>query len=1105
MICPKCRFENPGDARFCNHCGAPLEGVCPQCGRVNPEGSKFCNQCGCTLGKAPDKNAIDPHKPSSYTPKFLAEKILTDRTSIEGERKVVTILAADVAHFTAISERMDPEEVHALMDGCFRVLMEQVHRYEGTINQFLGDGIMAIFGAPVTHEDHARRACNAALAIQKALAGYGEEVGREKGIDFRMRIGLNTGKVVVGTIGDDLRMDYTALGDTTNIAFLLQQMAEPGQVVVSESVYRHIKGHIDCVWLGEETLKNRKKPVKYAELQHERAERSRVDVAAEEKTLARFVNRKTEFSMMTALFERVKKHEGQVICVAGEAGQGKSRLVYEFKKRIGDEEALFLDTQCISYGKSIPYYPVVEILRKSFGISEEDRGEKARRTLEVNIKRLDKRLVPSVSILSRLLAIDLEPESRGTDDGGQAKEMTFEALRLLILSGSQVKPMIIVVENLQWIDATSEEFMAYIVESIARLPVLLVLTFRLGYKHPFGSRSNLRQITLDRLSDEESQRLIQSLVPKHHLPGEFIQVVLDKAAGNPLYLEEIIKSLLEEGMIIKDREGYTLSESAGDITIPETIQDIVLARVDRLENRSKVTIQAASVIGREFTLKLLAEKEELERRLDQHVQELKQVELIQEKSLFPDIEYMFKHAVTKDVIYESLLLNHRKSLHRRIAQAIERLYPEKKQDYIELLAYHYHHSDAPEKSIPYLVEAGEKAKSVYANNEGIRYFEQALDLMDQYTGDWEETSKRVHQELGDLFDLVGDYPKAVDHFSRAIGFLTSDMEKAEVLRKIGLVYEKKGDLKKALDFYEQAGGLIDEEAFPLQAGRILMNIGWIHNRHGDYNGAVDFCSRALEAFRREKRDYETALALNNFAVIHEFHGQWDEAEKYNKKSIELMKEIGDKRKLGSFYISLGLLSWKRGDLKKSKNYFKKSRDLMKSVGNTLGRASAALSLGKVYVSEGRLKKAFSRMEESLAVFEKLGAVSKLCQNYTALAQAHLSAGDREKAREYCQRALAIAEDVPYPFDQAEIYALMGRIEDPARGNGDAYFTKSLEIFSSLGRKFEEARVMQWLGESKISQGEEEQGEKWKKEAAAIFKELGVKTVDGRPVASPRSP
>jgi tetratricopeptide (TPR) repeat protein len=978
------------------------------------------------------------------------------------------------------------------MDECFKILMEEIHRYEGTINQFTGDGIMALFGAPVACEDHAQRACYAALAVQKGLKNYTTRLRKEYGIHFRMRIGLNTGRVVVGSIGDDLRMDYTAISDTTNIASILQQLAKPGEILMSDRTYRLIKGHFDCQWIGEEKLKNRKKSVKYCKLQHEGPKRSKLEVEVAEKALTPFVDREEELNMMLHLFERVMQKEGQVICIFGEAGEGKTRLIYEFKKQIDLQGVEYLESQCISYGKHIPYYPVVEILRKSFDISESDGQEKTRKALERNIKRLDKILEGSVPILFRLLALESDAETApAISDPEQAKEMTFEALRLLILAESQVKPMVVVIENLQWIDSTSEEFISYIVESIANFPVFLILTYRVGYTPPFGSRSYLRQISLSRFSESECNKIIQAHIPKHNLPHDFFRLILDKAEGNPLYLEEILKSLMERNIIIKDATGYKLAKNIKDLEIPESIQEIVLSRVDRLKEPSKKTIQAASVIGREFTLKLLARQEELERQLKRYMKELKKLELVREKSLFPEIEYMFKHAVTKDVIYSSLLLKHRKKLHRKIAESIENLYGSNTDDYLEMLAFHYFHSDVLHKSIDYLLKAGEKAKAIYANAEAIQYFQKALDVIAKHDGSRDQDKKGAHHNLADLYDLIGDYPRAIHHYEAEMKFASSTLEKTESLRKIGMIWEKRGDLAEALKFYTQALDLINLKKYPLEAGRIYMNIGWLHNRNGDYDKAMDFCTRALEIFRQKKSDYETALALDNLAVIHEFRGQWNQAKRCNKEGILLMEKLGDQRKLGSFYISLGLLNWKKGKLDKSKSYFQKSIKLMEAIGNTLGIASCYLHLGKVYISESELDKAFAYLENSLNIFQKMGIKSKLCQNYAALAEACVKKDDVKTAKDYCQSAMKIAIEAPYPFDQGKIHSILGQINARENGNAEEHFSKSLEIFKSLGRRYEMALVMEHLGMVKINQGQQKDGRKYVNDAKRIFKEFGV--------------
>ncbi len=1066
------------------------------------EECRFCDACGHkvqALETFPDTDRIDPSEPNSYTPQYLKDKILTSRSAIVGERKPVTVLFADVAHSTRIFEPMDPEEVHTIIDGFFKILINAVHQYEGTINQFLGDGIMAIFGAPVAHEDHAQRACCSALAIQKTMFAYRSDLKKRYGIDFNVRIGINTGQVVVGSIGDDLRMDYTAVGDTTNIAFHLQQIASPGQIAFGHQTFLTVKDQFEHRYLGEKKLKQRTHPVKYYSLEKEKIRRSRVEREAEDQTLTPLVNRERPLSVMMDLFESVKHGNGQVICILGEAGEGKTRLIYEFIKNIGSQETSFLDSQCITYGRTIPYYPVLEILRKSFKVTEFDSPEKVRSAIESKLKRIDSRLIDSMPILYRLLSLGTETDSMPAEDPELIKELTFEALRQLILSGSQKKPIVLVVENLQWIDRTSEEFITYIIERMVNFSVFLILSYRLDYTHPFGSRSYLRQISLRRLSDDQQNQFIHSLLPGHRLPTDFIQMMIAKAEGNPLYLEEIIKSLQSTDVIVEDDQGYKLTKRIQEIDIPDSIQEIVLARVDRLKGQSKLTLQTASVIGREFTLKMLAKKEELERQLKRYVGELRKLELIHEKSFYPEIEYMFKNAVTKDVIYNSLLLTQRKKLHKRIAESIERLYEDRLEDYFEMLAFHYLQSETREKSINYLIQAGKKAKRIYANNEAIEYFIRALEIIDGTDGQWSTHKRDAHQEVAFLYDLVGDYEKALQHYGKSLDYVSSVVDRAEVLRKMGMVQEKRGDLTGSMAAYEQAMQVLGETDHPLGKGRLYMNIGWLYNRSGSYDKALEFCNQALSIFRSEKRDYESAMALNNIAVIQEFRGEWHQAEKLNRESIRLIHKIGDQRKLGSFCVSAGLLSWKQRKYRKSKSFFKRSYKIMESIGNNFGVANSLLNLGRTYTSEGNFHKALSHLEQSLAMFEKIGAKAKLCQCYSCLAEALCLKGRFDEAKQYCKQGMEIALDVPYLFDQGKFHVIQGQIASKEHRDGEEHFNKGIDIFSSLGRKYELALAFEQLAEAEFSKGREESGRRHLKDANKIFQELGLEDETGSDV------
>ncbi|MGH7268306.1 MAG: AAA family ATPase, partial [Candidatus Rokuibacteriota bacterium] len=543
--CPSCRFESPPAARFCGACGARLAVLCPGCRAENPPAFRFCSQCGVALGAAPAATPtaspkdevfrLQEAKLPSYTPRHLAEKILTSRGALEGERKAVTVLFADVAGFTELAGRLHPEDLHTVMDGCFERLSEAVHRFEGTINQFTGDGIMALFGAPIAHEDHAERAVHAGLAIQAAIARYGETLERGRGLDFRMRIGVHSGTVVVGRIGDNLRMDYTAQGDTVNLAARLEQACRPGGVLVSQATRRLAEGAFVFRELPPLALKGREAAVTASEVIGVRERRARVELAAEHG-LTPLVGRDGALSRLRETFERARESHGQVVGIVGEAGVGKSRLLYEFRRELGDR-AVYLEGRCISYGQAIPFVPVIGMLKRGLRIEEGDRDDAIREKVVGGLRTVggDERYGP---FLLNLLGVETHDPALGSVTAEAKRRYTFEALRNLTLAGSARRPIVFAVEDLHWIDQPSQDFLRYLAEQTGRAPVLLVVTYRPGCAHPWGDKSYYSQIALAPLSDPDSERVVESVLGVRTLPAEITTLICRKAEGNPFYLEE---------------------------------------------------------------------------------------------------------------------------------------------------------------------------------------------------------------------------------------------------------------------------------------------------------------------------------------------------------------------------------------------------------------------------------------------------------------------------------------------------------------------------------------------------------------------------------------
>ena len=767
MKCPECQFENPEAMQFCGKCGAKLENICPKCNSSNPSDFRFCGKCGHDLTQPKEPLAVDYSEPQSYTPKFLAEKILTTRSSIEGERKLVTVLFADVANYTSMAEKLDPEEVHQIMDGCFNILMNEIHKYEGTLNQFTGDGVMALFGAPVAHEDHAQRASHAALSIQKIIGEYGAKLEKDCGVEFKMRIGLNSGPVIVGSIGDDLRMDYTAVGDTTNLAARMESMASPGTIFVSGATHRLVRDFFELKSMGKVEVKGKEESQEAYELMKAGEVETRIEAAAA-KGLTRFVGRKNSMAALMKAYEKTQSGAGQVFGIVGEAGVGKSRLLLEFRNRISQDEFSYLQGRCIHYGGSMAYLPILDILRSYFNLNETDREFVIKKKMRDKIHQLDDKLQGVLPPFEDLLSLKVVDEAYLGLEPKQKRARIFEALRDLLIREGQNRLLVLAVEDLHWIDKTSEEFLNYLIGWLASTRILLILLYRPEYTHTWGSKSYYSQMGLSQLTSQSSVELIQAILYDCDIDPGLETLILNRSAGTPLYIEELTHSLLENGSIQREQNQCFLAIEPKDIQIPDTIQGIIAARMDRLEDNTKRTMQIASVIGRDFAFRIIEAITEMREELKSYLLNLQGLEFIYEKSLFPELEYVFKHALTQEVAYNSLLHKRRKEIHGKIGKAIEKIYAERLEEFFEMLAYHFDQGQVWDKAVKYRVKAGLKARQNYSIQAAMDNFNRAKEILEKHDPDvpW-RVRYDLFFEMGKTLMDMGQLPYALRELKAA--------------------------------------------------------------------------------------------------------------------------------------------------------------------------------------------------------------------------------------------------------------------------------------------------------------------------------------------------
>jgi class 3 adenylate cyclase/tetratricopeptide (TPR) repeat protein len=770
MRCGACGADNPAEHRFCERCGVALDARCPHCNAPARAGALFCGACGQRFSpapagappSAPRERTVQPTPGiRSYTPKHLAQKILTARSAIEGERRQVTVLFADLVGFTALAAKLDAEDVHQIVDACFERITAEVHRFEGTINQYTGDGVMALFGAPIAHEDSARRAVHAALGIQRALREYAAQLRADRGLTLAMRIGLNTGAVVVGRIGDDLRMDYTAVGDTTNLAARMQQNAGPGGILITEATHKIVHGFFETLDLGRLDVKGHE-AVHAFEVLRARGARSRIEIRSE-RGLTPFVGRARELGVLLERFADVEAGRGQVVFVGGDAGIGKSRLLHEFRRALdtAGRRVTWLEGQCVSFGQSISFLPLIDQLRKNFRIEEIDGEPEIIAKIEHGMRALGD-LEPHVSFIRYLLAVDPGDPAVATMDAPSRRRHIFAALRALAHNGAALRPLVLVVEDLHWMDGSSEEYLAWLMDSMATIPVMLILTYRLGYMPPFRTHSFQSTISLTTLAQNEALAVACAALGVTDLPAEVAAALMNKAEGVPLFIEEVAKTLLDLGALRRDNGGLRLVRGAGAVSVPDTIQDIIMARLDRLGEDGKRAVQVASVIGREFLVRLLSRVSDMSERLEHLLTELQGLELIYETGVPQDPAYIFKHAVIQDVAYHSLLRERRRQLHRAVGYALEELYPERLADHYEELAHHFSQGEEWTKAFEYLAHSGGRANDANANQVALDWYARALDAAARAPAAVpRKRLAEIHQRRGQILIAVGRLDQAI--------------------------------------------------------------------------------------------------------------------------------------------------------------------------------------------------------------------------------------------------------------------------------------------------------------------------------------------------------
>jgi class 3 adenylate cyclase/tetratricopeptide (TPR) repeat protein len=973
--CASCGHENPQTSRFCGDCGARLEIVCPACSRPNPPRNRFCNDCGQSLDESATGSQFE--SPQSYTPKHLADKILTTRSALEGERKQVTVLFADIKGSMELLAERDPEECRRILDPVLERMMAAVHRYEGTVNQVLGDGIMALFGAPIAHEDHAVRACYAALAMQGAIQRYSADVRQMHGVTIQARVGLNSGEVVVRAIGSDLHMDYSAIGQTTHLAARMEQLASPGGVLVSADTLRLVEGFVQVAPVGAVPIKGLPQPVEVFELTGVAAARTRIQAAAR-RGLTRFVGREREIETLSRATAETEAGHGQLVAVVGEPGVGKSRLFWEFTHSHRTQGWLLIESGSVSYGKATPYLPVIDLLKGYFKIADRDDQREIREKVTGKLLTLDRGFEPTLTAFLSLLDVPVDDPLWNALDPPQRRRRTLDAVKRLLHRESQVQPLIVVFEDLHWIDAETQALLDSFIEGLPTHRILLLVNYRPEYQHGWATKSCYTQLRIDPLPPERAEELLSALVGDDPGLGALQRALIERTGGNPFFLEESLRTLIETGVLVGEPGRLRLTSAAESIHVPETVQAVLAARIDRQQAEDKRLLQTAAVIGKDVPYTLLQAIVDLpEEALRAAISRLQAAEFLYEASLFPDLEYTFKHALTHDVAYGSLLQERRTLLHASIVDAIERVYANRLPEHIERLAYHAPRGGLWERAVSYLRRAGQKAFERSANRDAVAYFDQALEALAHLP----QTESARAQEVDVLIGLrnallpLGQIDRTAAVVKRATTLAESLSDKRRISATCTLLafsHWRAGELTAGVDAGRRALGIAIELGDLSLEAPANTYLGYLYSSLGEFLKAKQHLARNVQLLVGPRAGELFGIAappglLSRMALmnVQAELGEFEDALQLEQESKKLMEVVNHPFASSLIHMAAGRIAAAKGDFKHAIRQLEVALHLTDDWGLSVNRPMIVPVLGRCYAAAGRVHDALPLLEEGL--------------------------------------------------------------------------------------------------------------------------------------------
>jgi class 3 adenylate cyclase/tetratricopeptide (TPR) repeat protein len=1094
MRCGKCGTDNREGRRFCAECGCALNTQCARCGASNEPGEKFCGQCGTTLAAG-----------SSATPTTVAAPVIAAWSAIsltaepavgdipEGERKTVTALFADIKGSMELIEDLDPEEARAIVDPALKLMIDAVHHYDGYVVQSTGDGIFALFGAPVAHEDHPQRALYAGLRMQDDLKRYSDRLRLEGKLPLQARIGVNTGEVVVRSITTgEGHAEYTPIGHSTGLAARMQALAPIGSIAATQHTQKLCEGFFTFKPLGPTTVKGVSEPVNVFEVKGLGPLRTRLQVAAK-RGLTRFVGRQAELEQMKRALELARGGHGQIVAAMGDPGVGKSRLFFEFKA-VAASGCLVLEAYSVSHGKASAYLPVIDLLKSYFKITTEDDERARREKVAGKVVILDRTLEETLPYLYALLGISESDDPLAALDPQTRRRRTLEAIKRILVRESLSQPLIVMFEDLHWIDSETQALLNLLADGIATARIVLLVNYRPEYHHQWGSKTYYSQLRLDPLGKESAQKLLTALMDDDESTVPLKRLIIERTEGNPFFMEEIFQSLVEQGVLARNG-AVKLVKPLVEIRVPPTVQAILASRIDRLPAAEKELLQSLAVLGREFSagiIKHVAGKSDDE--LAGMLSALQLAEFIYEQPAVGDIEYQFKHALTLEVAYNSVLVERRRLLHERAARAIEALFSDRLEDHLPELAHHYDRSGDVRKAVEYLGRAGRLAAQQTANSEAVGYLKRALELLRKLP----DSADRGRQE----FDLQ----LALDWSLSVVNQLDPEREPV---------------LIRARELSEQLG----EDAEQMEA---LLQLADFCFRRRKYGVARELAQRVLGLAEPAKATAMVAGAHYVLGSTAYWLGEIEVAREHFELAVALFGP-GPFRNFGEARYSLaasGMLSWTvlffgfpAAAVRKSCELLDAMRGLsdpaslaetllwevpihliLRDTGTCLERAEevlliatehgmrwfgaiAAFYRGWALADQGRGEEGLAEMSRALPALEGVMAIDLL---YAFLADSHRKNGRPGEGLMAVATAFRETERGGERIVEAELYKVKGQLllmrEPPEEAEAERCFRTAIDIARRQKARFFELRATTSLARLLKRQGQPD-------EARAMLSEI----------------